>query len=82
MVSTAAPAPTTTQATTVPETPAAANTPGPSPSLPSTGIASLPDPFERNLAPWLVRRLALAERLAEQISEDAQRVQSLVRQRD
>ena len=38
------------------------------------GPVLLPDPFESDLTPWLLRRLELARRLAGQLRQDADRV--------
>ncbi|RYF77784.1 MAG: FUSC family protein [Comamonadaceae bacterium] len=43
----------------------------PSPSLPA-GPVPLPDPFENDISPWLLRRLDLALGLAQQLGTDAQ----------
>ncbi|WP_370630222.1 FUSC family membrane protein [Xenophilus sp. Marseille-Q4582] len=44
---------------------------GAMPSLP-TGPVRLPDPFENDISPWLLRRLDLAVGLAQQLGSDAQ----------
>ena len=40
----------------------------------STGSGTLPDPFEADLSPWLLRRLDLAEGIAGQLRDDAELV--------
>ncbi len=48
-----------------------------SPALPApaaTAPLALPDPFESDLSPWLLRRLDLAEALAARVREDAEQV--------
>jgi hypothetical protein len=45
------------------------------PAMPSAGgPISLPDPFESDVSPWLLRRLDFATRIALQLREDATRV--------
>jgi hypothetical protein len=38
------------------------------------GPANLPDPFENDLSPWLLRRLQLADGIARALRRDAQQV--------
>jgi len=40
----------------------------------SAGPVALPDPFEHDLSPWLLRRLSLATGLARHVRSDAQQV--------
>ena len=37
-------------------------------------LTTLPDPFERDLSPWLLRRLRLASELATRLRGDAQQI--------
>ncbi|WP_079433018.1 FUSC family membrane protein [Zoogloea sp. LCSB751] len=50
--------------------------PGVQPTAPTqaTDSAALPNPFEQDLSPWLLRRLGLASELAAQVREDAEQV--------
>ncbi len=44
------------------------------PRLPTSEPLALPDPFQHDLSPWLLRRLQLATDLATQVRGDAERV--------
>ena len=53
--------------------PAGDEAPGPALARPG-GPIRLPDPHERDISPWLLRRLALAESLATRLHQDAARI--------
>ena len=55
---------------------AAAGSPAPQPA--GAAASSLPDPFESDLGPWVLRRLELAGELARQLRDDAQQVRAQV----
>jgi hypothetical protein len=45
------------------------------PASPSSGgPVSLPDPFEQDISPWLLRRLDIASRIAVQLQVDSARI--------
>jgi uncharacterized membrane protein YccC len=54
--------------------PASASTQGRPPATASTGPIPLPDPFDNDISPWLLRRLDLATGIARQLRDDAARI--------
>jgi uncharacterized membrane protein YccC len=54
--------------------PASAPAESPPPATASTGPIPLPDPFDNDISPWLLRRLDLATGIARQLRDDAARI--------